>query len=121
MTRIDVEALRLAHIAALVTERGTYDAYRRSRLAAAHALMALGRTWDGTPERTAAHAELHVAGLAEHMAYRQLPPGRARAPRGVRGVDGRHSRAIRAEPHAAHPDLAARHGPAPDGIERRRR
>lgn len=31
--------------------------------------MALGRTWDGTPERIKARAELHVAGLAEHIAY----------------------------------------------------
>jgi hypothetical protein len=69
MTRIDVEALRLAHLAALTVERGAHDAYRKARVAAAHALMALGRTWDGAPERTAAHADLHVAGLAEHIAY----------------------------------------------------
>ncbi len=69
MTRIDVEVLRLGHLAALTVERGTYDAYRKTRLAAAHALMALGRTWDGTPERTAARADLHVAGLAEYIAH----------------------------------------------------
>jgi len=68
MTRIDVEALRLAHLAALVTERGSYDAYRRARVAGAHALMAIGRTWDGTPERIQARVDLHVAGLAEHIA-----------------------------------------------------
>ncbi len=38
MTRIDVEALRLAHLAALKVERGSHDAYRRSRVTAAHAL-----------------------------------------------------------------------------------
>ena len=69
MTRIDVEVLRLAHLAALTIERGSHDTYRRSRVTAAHALMALGRTWDGTTERAQARADLHVAGLAEHIAY----------------------------------------------------
>jgi hypothetical protein len=73
MTRIDVEVLRLAHLAALTIERGSHDTYRRSRVTAAHALMALGRTWDGTPdgtpERAAARVALHTAGLAEHIAY----------------------------------------------------